>query len=216
MANIPFKKQRYNSDTHEIWVEDPLNPQRGGTWAPRSNFLAVPDYVFADLPFDTSINQEPLEIPKIVRSQIPSELYMIGSLRNEEIPRLANYFENHTGVKIFDSWFAAGPLADDSWRDYETVRMRKYKDALKGYAARHVFEFDRFHLDRCDGGILVLPSGKSGHLEAGYLCGQDKPVWVFMPTKDMPERWDVMYQFCSGGVFHTEESLAASIREYYG
>jgi len=43
-------------------------------------------------------------------------------------------------------------------------RVSRYDDALKGYAADHVFEFDKHHLDRCDTAILVLPAGKSGHL----------------------------------------------------
>jgi nucleoside 2-deoxyribosyltransferase len=76
--------------------------------------------------------------------------------------------------------------------------------ALEGYAANHVFRYDRSHLDRASAGILLLPAGKSGHLEAGYLIGQGKPVWILMPGE--PERFDVMYRFASG-VFTNKEDL---------
>ncbi len=42
-------------------------------------------------------------------------------------------------------------------------------------------------------GVLVLPAGKSGHLELGYLIGQGKPAYIWMPEE--PDRWDVMYRF---------------------
>jgi nucleoside 2-deoxyribosyltransferase len=107
---------------------------------------------------------------------------------------------------VFDDWHAAGPTADDEWKRYEEGRGRTYAEALKGYAARHVFSFDRFHLDRSTCGVLVMPAGRSGHLELGFLAGQGKPTYVLM---DNPDRWDVMYQFCSGIHFTLSDLLEA-------
>lgn len=138
------------------------------------------------------------------------ELYLIGSLRNPEIPKIAEYlrFKN---IDIFDDWYAAGPIADDSWQEYEKNKDVTYDQALRGYAARHVFEFDVHHLNRVDGGILALPAGKSGHLELGYLAGRSKPTYVLFDKE--PDRWDVMYQFASGGVFFNVEDLANQIKK---
>jgi nucleoside 2-deoxyribosyltransferase len=58
-----------------------------------------------------------------------------------------------------------------------------------------VFEYDRGHLDRCDAALLVLPAGKSGHLELGYMAGRGKPVYIYFPSE--PERFDVMYKFAT-------------------
>lgn len=110
---------------------------------------------------------------------------------------------------MFDDWFAAGPIADDSWQEYENVRRHSFDEALSGYAARHVFAFDKFHLDRVSGGILVLPAGKSGHLELGYLAGQGKPCFILMDKE--PERYDVMYQFATGGVYFNLEELIENL-----
>ena len=98
-------------------------------------------------------------------------------------------------MEVFDDWYAAGPEADDYWKIYETTRGRSYLDALDGYAAQHVFNFDRHHLDTSDAAVLVLPAGKSGHLEAGYMVGKGKPTFILIDAEDV--RWDVMYGFAT-------------------
>src|ERR1041385_5062405 len=100
-------------------------------------------------------------------------LYLIGSLRNPAVPALGEALRAH-GHEVFDDWYAAGPEADDKWKEYEVSRGRSYREALKGHAAKHVFEFDLHHLNRCDGCVLVLPAGRSGHLEFGFMCGKGK------------------------------------------
>lgn len=131
---------------------------------------------------------------------------MIGSLRNPEVPKLSQKLRE-LGYDVFDSWFAAGPIADDSWRDYEKFKGLTYTEALASYAARHVFDFDKYHLDRCDMGILHMPAGRSGHLELGYLIGQGKPGFVYFDQE--PERWDVMYLFAKAVVFNEQELIKA-------
>ena len=131
-------------------------------------------------------------------------LYLIGSLRNPEIPYIGNRLRE-IGFEVFDDWFAGGKIADDEWQAYETVRGHSYKQALRGYAASHVFDFDLHHLNRADIGLLVLPSGKSCHLELGYLIGQGKPGYVLFDS--VPERFDVMYKFATNVFFDLEELL---------
>ena len=123
-------------------------------------------------------------------------VYLIGSLRNPQVPIIANQLRV-AGFEVFDDWFSAGPEADDKWRDYEKARGRSFNEALKGYPARHVFAFDHHHLARASAVALILPAGKSGHLELGWALGQGKPGFILL---DNPERWDVMYQFATGVV----------------
>ncbi len=131
-------------------------------------------------------------------------VYLIGSLRNPEIPKVAKYLRTlNNGIEVFDDWHAAGELADTAWQEYETARGHRYKEAIKGHAAKHVFEFDYHHLCRADVGILVMPAGRSGHLELGWLIGRGKPGYVLFDTE--PERFDQMYQFCTNVFFNVEE-----------
>ena len=133
-----------------------------------------------------------------------ANIYLIGSLRNPGIPKIAAKLRE-AGHEVFDDWYAAGPEADDYWQKYETARGHNYKEALEGYAANHVFSFDKHHLDTNDIAILALPAGKSGHLELGYMIGQGKKGYILF-DETMPDRWDVMYLFATG-VYFTLDSL---------
>ena len=134
-----------------------------------------------------------------------NSIYLIGSLRNPEIPKIANLLRL-TGYDVFDDWFSAGPEADDRWKEYSQARGEDYKTALEGYAATHVFDFDKYHLDRCDAAILVYPAGRSCGIEFGYAIGQGKPGWVLL---DSPDRWDVMVQFATGWHFDIDGLIDA-------
>ncbi len=132
-------------------------------------------------------------------------IYIIGSLRNPEIPSLANDLEK-LGLDVFADWHAGGPECDDYWKKYEQARGRSYGEALNGYMAKHVFEFDKLHLDRTDGVVLLAPAGKSGHLELGYTIGKGKPGFILYP-EEPSERWEVMTQFATGVFFDRQKFL---------
>ena len=133
-------------------------------------------------------------------------IYLIGSLRNPKITEVAARLRAE-GYEVFDDWYSPGPHADDHWQAYERQRGHTYKQALQGYAARQVFEFDHYHLNRADVGVMVMPAGKSGHLELGYMAGKGKLTFVLFDEE--PERYDVMYQFCTDVCFYMEELLKA-------
>jgi len=111
-------------------------------------------------------------------------IYIMGSLRNEKIPELGNKIRE-LGFEAFDDWFSPGPEADDFWRNYEKKRSSSHKEALNGWAGKHVFEFDKSHIDRADIAVLYMPAGKSAHLELGYVIGQGKPAFILFD--DEPE-----------------------------
>lgn len=140
---------------------------------------------------------------------IMMKLYLIGSLRNPAVPLLGNKLRQ-SGFDVFDDWYAAGEKADDAWQAYEQDRGHTFAQALRGFAAQHVFGFDYHHLKQADIGVLVMPAGKSGHIEAGYLVGQGKPVYVLLPGE--PERFDVMYKFFAG-VFCDKDDLLVALKE---
>src|SRR5690606_2458400 len=123
------------------------------------------------------------------------KLYIIGSLPNPKVTEVASALPK-AGFDVFGDWYAAAPDADDAWRDYEKSRGRTYLEALGGYAARHVFDFDKHHLDQADAAVLVAPAGKSAHLELGYMIGRGRPGYILLDPE--VERWDVMYQFATG------------------
>ena len=142
----------------------------------------------------------------------PIVIYLIGALKNREIPVIGKLLRED-GFEVFDDWHEAGPEADSYWQAGEIYRGRSYREALRGHHAECVFDFDRYHLDRSDMGILALPAGKSGHLELGYLRGQGKPTFVLFDKE--PERYDVMYKFAEE-VFMNLEEMRSYLKVHYG
>jgi nucleoside 2-deoxyribosyltransferase len=140
-----------------------------------------------------------------------ANIYLIGSLRNSKIIEIASKLRQ-AGHEVFDDWYAAGPEADDYWQKYEITKGNNYKQGLAGYAANHVYEFDKFHLDRNDIGILALPAGKSGHLELGYMIGKGKLGYILFDEAMPADRWDVMYLFAAG-VFFNLDSLIEELKD---
>lgn len=108
-----------------------------------------------------------------------NSVYIIGSLRNPQVPEIGKKLRA-VGLDVFDDWYGAGPEADDKWKEYEQLRGRSYQEALQGFAAKQVFEFDKKHLDRCEVCVLVYPAGRSGHLEFGYSMGKGKKGFILI------------------------------------
>ena len=131
-------------------------------------------------------------------------VYLIGSMRNQKIPTLAIELRNH-GYEVFDDWFAPGPEADDYWQTYAKQRGQTYKEALHDWHAAHVYEFDKYHLDRSDAAVLAMPAGRSGHMELGYMVGKGKPAFVLF--EEEPDRYDIMYNLATGVAFNMDELL---------
>jgi hypothetical protein len=138
-------------------------------------------------------------------------IYIIGSLRNPNIPLLANDLRK-LGLDVFDDWFSSGPETDDYWQKYEKIRGRTYGEALNGTMADHIFTYDKSHLDRTDAAVLLAPAGKSGHMELGYTIGKGKPGFVLFDKE--PERYDVMYLFATKVFFDRQEFMDHLVKNY--
>ena len=87
----------------------------------------------------------------------------------------------------------------------EAERLRfKYdaKSFIDDHRVQRAFDEDKAWLDWAEGVVLVVPSGRSAHLEAGYAVGQGKPIWVWglFPKGE----FDVMYRFADG-LFRAED-----------
>jgi hypothetical protein len=135
-------------------------------------------------------------------------IYIIGGLKNKNVPVVANKLRkvNHEW-EVFDSWYSPGPDADDYWRAYEKAKGSTYKEALASWAAMHIFEFDKFHLERATDVVLVMPCGKSAHLELGWAIGKGKKSYILFDKE--PVRWDVMVQFADDVFFELNGLIQA-------
>jgi hypothetical protein len=133
------------------------------------------------------------------------KIFIGGSLRNPNIPIIAAEIRKTLpDAVVFDDWFSGGPEADDCWRAYEKARGHDLAQAVKGPAAQNIFQYDRRHILESDAYVLILPAGRSGHLELGFAVGNNKRGYILMDEE--PDRYDVMYAFADE-VFYKRENL---------
>ncbi len=112
------------------------------------------------------------------------------------------FCDDSTGRYVFDARDLDDPDSIDA------IRMVNCAQGKKAFAE------DKKWLNWADAVLLVLPSGRSAHLEAGYAKGKGKKLFIL---GDFPKgEWDVMYGFSDGMVrFKDFTTLKELIAEGY-
>ena len=137
-----------------------------------------------------------MNIPEEVK--VIKKIYIIGALKNDNIPKIAAALR--PTYEVFDQWITPGPEADQFLFQYAKQRGWNYKEALTCFAARNNFEFDKRHIDSSDIVVMVMPAGKSAHLELGYAIGMGKEAHILFDAE--PDRFDLMYNFVPADNIH--------------
>ena len=88
---------------------------------------------------------------------------------------------------------------DPAWQSWDGIGFR---NALEHSVARDGFALDMNALRACDACVLVLPCGRSAHLELGWAAGAGKRTAVLLTGKDEPE---LMYRMLGKVCVSVEE-----------
>lgn len=84
--------------------------------------------------------------------------------------------------------FSWSQCHDELTKAFDERTVDGYLIAMQTDVAKAGFASDKAALDWCDTCILVLPCGRSAHLEAGYTAGQGKDTYFLLnPDKFEPE-----------------------------
>lgn len=117
-------------------------------------------------------------------------LYVASSWRNQYYPNVVA----HLRAEAFDVYDFRNPTSGDhgfGWQEVEAAPKPwdapTLTRALAHPRALRAFENDFGGMRIAQACVLVLPCGKSAHLEAGWFTGRDLPVVVFMPEPSEPE-----------------------------
>lgn len=81
---------------------------------------------------------------------------------------------------------------DGGWKQWTPER---FKAALDHPIAQDGYEKDMGALKSCDVCVLVMPCGRSAHLEAGYAIGAGKPTFILLADGE-PELMYKMARIC--------------------
>jgi hypothetical protein len=126
-------------------------------------------------------------------------IYVASSWRNTLQPDVVSRLRA-AGHEVYDFHEPAPGKTGFTWKEVSDFtlpdKIDAYFKALCTPRAQEVFELDRRALEWCDTCVLVLPCGRSAHLEAGFAAGQGKGVY-FLLTQDGFEP-ELMYLLGTG------------------
>jgi len=134
-------------------------------------------------------------------------IYVASSWRNKHHPRIVKLLRA-AGCDVYDF---RNPKPGDhgfAWSDIDPEWQRwspdQFRLALDHPIARSGFRSDLGGVNGSDVCVLVLPCGRSAHLEAGFMAGQGKPLVIYIPEACEPE---LMYRFAAKIVINEGELL---------
>jgi hypothetical protein len=144
-----------------------------------------------------------------VQQGVTLKLYVASSWRNTQQPSVVQALRK-AGHEVYDfrhpepgndgfSWESIDP----NWKKWDPFQ---FEQALRDPIARKGFKLDMDALDDADGCVLVLPCGRSAHLELGYAVGRRKFTAVLLDEKSEPE---LMYKMVDALCFSVEEAVEA-------
>lgn len=150
-----------------------------------------------------------------------ANIYLASSWRNDQQPEVVNALR-HNGHQVYDfrnpGDSKTSPVSGDSsggfrWSDidpsWESWSPWAFTQALGTATATRGYGTDWRGMEWADVGVLLLPSGRSAHLEAGYFAGHpDKSLHILVPELPEPE---LMY-LMADGIHLSIESLLKGLR----
>lgn len=143
------------------------------------------------------------------------KVYVAGSFKNAVKIRLFAQRLREAGLHcyVFCDENERTNLLSEELRNKYDITLCKPNTALR---VPIIYDIGQINLDMLkiyDAVIVVLPCGKSAHLEAGYMAGSGRPVWIYGPM--VRGEFDAMYVMAKGVYDENEfDKLIADVRAY--
>lgn len=125
------------------------------------------------------------------------KIYVASSWRNGIQPEVVKYLRTFQGFDVYDF---KNPKEGDvgfSWSqidpEWEGWDFEGYTQGLQHSLAEEGFASDWEAMTSSDVCVLVLPCGRSAHIEAGYFVGANKSLIIYIPKNCMIEP-ELMYK----------------------
>lgn len=140
------------------------------------------------------------------------KIYVASSWKNEYQPKVIEELRK-VGLHPYDF---REPGSSFSWKDldpnFHSWSFIDYMKNLSTDVASRGFDRDYNAMESAELFVLVLPCGRSAHLEAGWAIGNGKPVIVYMPEKQEP---DLMYLLANLITNDFQEMIDACKNRFY-
>lgn len=124
------------------------------------------------------------------------KIYVASSWRNEQQPVVVAELRQ-AGHEVYDF---KDPVAGFHWSmidpDWQNWTPAEFKEALQHPLAVKGYRLDHEGMLWADACVLVMPCGRSAHLEAGWFIGAEKPCCILLSDGE-PELMYRMATLCS-------------------
>lgn len=125
------------------------------------------------------------------------KIYLASSWKNEHLVRsMANYL-TVLGHEVDDFTNDSNGRFTFSFNQIPNVEELDAKSVLNNPLVQRAYQEDKKWLDWSEIVIMILPCGKSAHLEAGYIKGSGKKLIIYSFTDFPKGEFDVMYGFAN-------------------
>lgn len=120
-------------------------------------------------------------------------IYVASSWRNDRQAAVVNALRCE-GHQVYDFKYPHPTWRGFQWSDidvhWQHWTPEEYRCALSHPLANRGFELDRKAMEWADIAVLVLPCGRSAHLEAGWFVGAGKQLVILLA----PGEPELMYK----------------------
>lgn len=122
------------------------------------------------------------------RNQVQDIIVAVLRMNGHEVYDFKNPAPGNSGF----AWtkLDGSPTNDPRWKDWKSGEFRSH---LKNPIAADGFKLDMDALRWCDACVLVLPCGRSAHLELGWATGAGKKTMALMMDEIGPHEPELMY-----------------------
>lgn len=128
-----------------------------------------------------------------------ARIYVASSWRNDHQPDVVQQLKGLEGAEVYD--FRAPSPSDSGFHwsdiepDWQKVSVGRFVEILDHELANDAYANDIQALESANICVLVMPCGRSAHLELGHACGAGKATAVFYP-KGVRVEPELMYKMC--------------------
>lgn len=135
------------------------------------------------------------------------KIYVASSWRNKHQSSVVKLLRS-AGHKVCD---VKNPRIDDrgfSWKeiepDWQSWTPFQFRNNLSHPIAERGFSNDWEAMQWADTGVLLLPCGRSAHIESGHFVGAKKPLYILILEQTEPE---LMYKMATGICLSVDELI---------
>lgn len=136
----------------------------------------------------------------------PTKIYVASSWRNQYQPNVVKALRG-LGHEVYDFRNPSETDKGFAWsecdEDWENWTPRQWRSNLDHPVAQKGFKNDFDAMKWADVCVVIMPSGRSAHIEAGWMAGAGKKVYALVIDKCEP---DLMYK-CFNEILISFEEL---------